>query len=410
MAITDGVTKPGKIGLVMSGGGARAAYQVGVLQGIAHMLPRGTPNPFPIICGTSAGAINAAGLAANAANFNAAVAHIVRIWGTLRVHHVYRSDFFGVIKNSARWLAALIATGFTRSQHISLLDNAPLASLLERSADFSKIQAAIDQGHLDAVSITASGYGSGQSISFYQANETFAPWARARRAGWKTQIGLPHLLASSAIPFVFPPVLIDGEYFGDGSMQQLAPVSPALHLGADRVLVIAVGKPPNQNYKPVEKPNYPSLAQIAGYILDSIFLDSLEMDLERLQRINQTISLVPPETIKHRGLSLRPVEALVIAPSQRIESIAAHYAHNLPPTIRFFMRGIGAMKRGGANVLSYLLFDRAYCRALMRLGYQDAIARKSEILKFLGHPADESLSNAEPSAIPEHAAKMAAHA
>ncbi len=401
MTDANNSNRSGRIGLVMSGGGARAAYQVGVLQGIARMLPHDVPNPFPIICGTSAGALNAAGLAANATNFNSAVAHLVRVWGTLRVNNVYRSDFVGVIKNSAHWLAALFATGFTRSQHVSLLDNAPLKALLERTADFSKIQVAIDAGHLDAVSITASGYGSGQSISFYQGRESFAPWTRARRSGCRAEIGLAHLLASSAIPFVFPPVPINGEYFGDGSIQQLAPVSPALHLGADRVLVIGVGKPPNQSYQPAGQPTYPSLAQIAGYILDSIFLDGLEMDLERLQRINQTIRLVPPETIQHKGLALRPVEALVIAPSQRLEPIAAQYAHHLPPTIRFFMRGIGAMKRGGANVLSYLLFDRAYCRALMRLGYQDATAKTDEILKFIGHlPMQSAESDADQ---PKHA-------
>ena len=381
---------PSKIGLILSGGGARGAYQVGVLRAIAHLLPRRAPVPFRIICGTSAGAINAASLAAHAGDFQCGVARLARIWGNLHTHDVYRSDFLSVALNSMRWLGALFVTGFARSRQTSLLDNAPLAGLLERRIEFARIAAEIEAGNLDAVCVTASGYASGQSISFYQGKESLAPWNRVRRAGCKTQLQLPHLLGSAAIPFVFPPVWIDPEYFGDGSMRQLAPISPALHLGADRVLVIKVGNPTRHTDSTATSKEFPTLAQIAGRVLDSIFLDSLDMDLERLERINTTLSAVPYEVIEHHTLALRHVDTLVITPSERIDQLALQHVRAMPWPVRSLMRGIGALRPGGGNVLSYLLFERSYCRALMRMGWSDAMASKASILAFFGHTTSAS--------------------
>lgn len=373
-----------KIGLVLSGGGARGAYQVGVLRAIAHMLPRRVPIPFKIICGTSAGAINAVSLASHAGDFQCGVARLARIWGRLHTKNVYRSDFLSVLGNGFRWLGALFVTGFARSRRTSLLDNAPLGKLLEHRIEFDRIAAEIDAGNLDAVCVTASGYASGQSISFFQGKASLTPWSRVRRAGVKTQLKLPHLMGSAAIPFVFPPVWIDNEHFGDGSMQQLAPMSPALHLGADRVLVIKV-RDPARHLDPSDNAakEFPSLAQVAGRVLDSIFLDSLDMDLERLARINATLKLVPPDVIEKHILGLRHVDTLVIAPSQRMDHIALEHAHTMPFPVRSLMRGIGALRPGGGNVLSYLLFERSYCRALMRMGWKDAMANKEAIVAFI---------------------------
>jgi NTE family protein len=374
-----------KIGLVLSGGGARGAYQVGVLRAIAHLLPRRQPIPFKIICGTSAGAINAASLASHAGDFQCGVARLARIWGSLRTSSVYRSDFLSVAGNSFRWLGALFVTGFARSRPTSMLDNAPLAKLLERRIEFARIAGEIDAGNLDAVCVTASGYASGQSISFYQGKESLAPWSRVRRAGYKTQLQLPHLMGSAAIPFVFPPVWIEHEHFGDGSMEQLAPISPALHLGADRVLVIKVGDPTRHIEQSADaSKQFPSLAQVAGRVLDSIFLDSLDMDLERLARINTNLDLLPRDIIDHHTLDLRHVDTLVIAPSQRMADIALEHTHAMPWAVRSLMRGIGALRPGGGNVLSYLLFERSYCRALMKMGWADAMAKKAAIIAFLG--------------------------
>jgi NTE family protein len=255
--------------------------------------------------------------------------------------------------------------------------------LLEHTLPCAKIQHSIDSGVLHALSITASGYGSGHSVTFYQGVEGIEPWKRARRVGVPTQISIQHLLASAAIPFIFPAVHIHREYFGDGSMRQLAPISSALHLGADRVLVIGTGTGDGDEKKLQRSKidDYPTLAQIAGHALDSIFLDSMEIDLERLHRINHTVSFIPKE-LRHLT-TLRHVEVLVISPSRSIEEIAEHHIHSLPWTIRILLRAVGVMRRRGANLVSYLLFEKAYCRALIDLGYQDAMKRKVEIVAFL---------------------------
>lgn len=367
----------------MTGGGARAAYQVGVLMAIAVLLPKHARNPFPIICGTSAGAVNAAVLAVNALSFRKGVLRLMAVWKNFHVHHVYRSDPIGLLSNGAHWITALLVGGLGKHNPVSLLDTSPLAELLERNLPYHEIQGCIDAGALQALSITASGYSSEQSVSFFQGVDTLVPWKRARRLGLATKISAEHLLASSAIPFIFPAVRINREYFGDGSMRQLAPISPALHLGADRVLVIGASRATNEQPQRIKVAQYPPLAQIAGHALNSIFLDSLEVDLERLQRINKTISLIPSKSLEDSGLALRRVDVLVISPSEEIEKIAERHAHSLPRTIRFLLRGIGAMGRSGSNLVSYLLFEKPFCRALISLGYKDTTQRKEEILKFI---------------------------
>ncbi|MDE2310371.1 MAG: patatin-like phospholipase family protein [Betaproteobacteria bacterium] len=381
-----------KIGLILTGGGARAAYQVGVLKAIAEILPRHAHNPFSIICGTSAGALNAVTLAVNALHFRKGVQYLLSIWNNSRVEDIYRSDPVGVFNNSGRWLAGLLLSsmGINKLNRVSLLDNSPLVTFLEETLPCEKIQESINAGVLYALSITASGYGSGHSVTFYQGANGIRPWKRARRLGIPARIEVKHLLASAALPFIFPAVRINREYFGDGSMRQIAPISSALHLGANRVLVIGVGQGTAEPPKRSRIGDYPSLAQIAGHALNSIFLDSLEVDLERLQRINRTMSMMPEEA--RQKTNLRHVDVLVIAPSQSIEKIAERYAANLPWTIRFLLRWVGAMRRSGANLVSYLLFEKAFCRALIDVGYQDAMRRKEEILAFFEQPeASENL-------------------
>jgi len=375
--------RPGsKTGLVLAGGGARAAYQVGVMKAVRELLPMPERNPFQIVCGTSAGAINAAALAVFADNFDAGVQSLIQVWENFRAHHVYRANPFGIVaKSAAYWLAAMLR--FPRVGPISLLDNAPLGGMLRASLDLGRIQENIDIGALHAVSITCSAYSSGQSVSFYQGGPDVRPWTRSQRVGCATALRVEHLMASSALPFIFPAVKINREYFGDGSMRQIAPISPALHLGADRLLVIGssmqVAQPPR-----VRGDIYPSLAHIAGHALNSIFLDSLNVDIERLQRINRTISLIPKDAAMQAGLWLREVKVLVISPSQQLSRIAARHLDELPSSARFMLRGVGAMSRDGANLASYLLFERGFCRALIELGYQDTIGRRTKMLEFLG--------------------------
>ena len=382
MALNSEFTKS-KAGLVLTGGGARAAYQVGVLKAVREMLPQADKSPFPIVCGTSAGAINAATLAVFADDFGAAVDRLLEVWEHFHVHHVYRSDPVGIARVGARWLAAL--TLLSRTSPTSLLDNSPLAEMLARRLDFGRVQENIDNGCLYAVSITCSGYSSGQSVSFYQGGPDTEAWERTQRVGAAMPIRAEHLMASAALPFIFPAVKINREYFGDGSMRQIAPISPALHLGADRVLVVSTARQ-DSNVEPprVRSNTYPSVAQIAGHAMNSIFLDSLNADIELVQRINRTISLIPPEKVREAGLPLRQIKVLVISPSQPIERMVVRHVHELPWTVRFLLRGIGAMNRNGSNLASYLLFESGYCRSLIDLGYQDTMVRRAELLEFLG--------------------------
>jgi NTE family protein len=372
------------VALIMTGGGARAAYQVGVLRALSELLPRRLRTPFPIICGTSAGAINAAVLAADAGDFRRGVRRLMTVWKNFRSHHVYRADPLGALANSLRWLFAALTGGMLTRTPVSLLDNSPLRALLERHLDFAAIQRSIEAGHLIAYSVTCSGYTTGQSVTFFQGQPALEPWQRARRVGVAMPITTDHLLASSALPFIFPPVRINREYFGDGSMRQIAPVSPALHLGADRLLVIGVGRQLQQRQtERVRSETHPSLAQIAGHALNSIFLDSLEVDLERLQRINRTIEIIPPEVLERTRYPLRRIDFRLLSPSEELERIASAHAHELPRTIRALLYTVGGLRRSGSNLLSYLLFEKSYCRALIQLGYQDTVARKDDLLAFL---------------------------
>ncbi len=386
MQNNNGAQRP-RIALILTGGGARAAYQVGVLRALSELLPKGAPSPFSIICGTSAGSVNATVLAVDAGNFRYAVRRLMTVWKNFHVAHVYRSDLLGVFRNSARWLFAGMAGGRgITNQSISLLDNSPLADLLRRYVDFSAIQRSIDGGHLTALSITCSGYTSGQSVTFYQGNAAMKNWRRARRIGIAMPIALEHLLASSALPFIFSPMRINREYFGDGSMRQIAPLSPALHLGADRLLVIGVGRQLQEGAERVTVNRFPTLAHIAGHALNSIFLDSLEVDLERMQRINRTIELIPQDVLKAKSYPLRPVDFRVIRPSEELEKIATRFADELPRTIGTLLASVGATRNSGSNLLSYLLFEKSFCRELIKLGYKDTMARKDDLMAFLGLP------------------------
>jgi NTE family protein len=275
------------------------------------------------------------------------------------------------------------AIGINKLHRVSLLDNSPLVELLEEMLPCEKIQESVDAGLLHALSITASGYGSGQSVTFYQGVKQLVPWRRTGRVGVAMEINIQHLLASAALPFIFPATLIHREYFGDGSMRQIAPISPALHLGATRVLIIGV----TVNGYDAEHPDrtdineYPSLAQIAGHAMNSIFLDSMEMDLERLKKINDLVAIMPDE-MRERA-NLRHIDVLVVSPSQPIEKIAERYAAELPWTIRLLLRLTGARRHSGGTLVSYLLTERKFCRALIDLGYQDALKRRDEIMGFL---------------------------
>lgn len=369
--------------LVLTGGGARAAYQVGVLKAVCELMPEGNENPFAILCGTSAGSINAIALAVYARHFRRGIRRLNRIWCNFHVGQVFKADPGSILVSGARWLLAMMLGGFGSRKAAYFLDRQPLRDLLSRVIAFEKIQPSIDAGVLHALSITASGYSSGESVSFYQGVDDLKTWRRARRIGIRSAINLDHLMASSAIPFLFKAIKINREYFGDGSMRQSAPISPALHLGADRVLVVGVHKEVNTGSSRVKSAGYPSPAQIVSHILNSIFLDSLDADLERLQRINKTLHAISA-TGNADNIPLREIEVLVVSPSEDLGEIAQRHAHHLPWALKFFLRGIGAMKKdSSSSLVSYLLFEKSYCQELISLGYADAMQKKDELKVFL---------------------------
>ncbi|WP_339937580.1 patatin-like phospholipase family protein [Undibacterium luofuense] len=385
---------PAQTGLILTGGGARAAYQVGVLDEVRLILQEAgvarQTNPFGIICGTSAGAINATALACRADDFHDSVRKIVKVWANFQAGQVYRADSLGVIRSGARWLTlwsfGWLLNKWRRSPPNSLLDNSPLEALLEKMLDFSRLDSVLMNGQLKALAVTASSYSAGQHLTFYQTEMPVEPWVRTQRLAQRDFISVRHLMASSAIPFVFPAVALNWEgqlqYCGDGSMRQLAPISPAIHLGASRVMVIGAGRLTEPPRVSTETPQYPSLAQIAGHAMSSIFLDSLAVDIERLMRINKTLSLLPPELLA--STPLRPVDVLVIAPSERLDEIAARHVHNLPLPVKTMLGGIGATEVRGSALASYLLFESSYTQELIALGKKDTRARRDEVLHFFG--------------------------
>lgn len=374
-------SQPSRLGLVLTGGGARAAYQIGVLRAIAEMLPPHARSPFPVVCGTSAGAINAAGLAMAATHFSTGIKRLEAVWGNLHTGQIYRSDLIGVLHNALRYFGSIVSSRMA-GKPVSLLDNTPLRQLLACHLPFRGIRRSIHAGALHALGITAWGYASGQSVTFYQASPSVVPWKRAQRIGVPSRIGIQHLVASASIPFIFPAIRVNREYFGDGSMRQLAPLSPALHLGADRLLVIGVNEKKETDCERTKVTGYPPLAQIAGHVMNSIFVDSLDVDLERLQRINQTLSLIPGMQAGN-GPALRMVDCMVITPSERIDELTQAYANSLPRPIRYFFRAAGAMGPKGSAMLSYVLFEAPFCQALIDLGYRDTLRRQDEVFAFI---------------------------
>lgn len=388
----------GKTALILSGGGARAAYQIGVLQAVQQIRReagvRCQNSPFQIITGTSAGALNGMTLACYADHYDLALRKLVEVWRDFRSEQVYCADSLGIIRTGAKWLA-LFSVGWAlarwgRLQPRSLLDNSPIRELLPQVFQFDRLPQLIAEGYIDAVAVTASSYTTGEHITFYESAHHIAPWARSQRRSVRGRIGIDHLMASSAIPFVFPavklPVHGGSHYCGDGSMRQAAPISPAIHLGADRILVIGVGRIYEQPATPDHDVEYPPLAQIAGHALSSIFLDSLTVDIERMQRINHTLSLMTPE--QRQQTSLRPIDVLVISPSRRIDQIAAKHLQSLPPAVRTMLHAVGVHGQGpsarGAVLASYLLFESSFTRELIDLGFVDTMAKRDDVLAFFG--------------------------
>lgn len=370
-----------RCGLVLTGGGARSAYQVGVLKALADLLPARSRCPFPIVTGTSAGAVSAAVLAADPLRFRAAVHNLERVWRGFHVNQVFRSDSLSVLRSGLHWLLALLSGGFLVRPPRSLLDNTPLRELLARRVDFARIAAAVHAGAIDALALSATGYSSARSVAFFAARAGIEPWTRVLHVGERAQLTLNHLMASLAVPFLFPPVGIDGQYYGDGAMRQLAPLSPAIHLGADHLLVIGVRAQGDRgSLSGVAAAKPPTAGQIFGFMLDTLFNDQIQADLERLERLNHTAHIA-------NGGEYRRVEATIVLPSKDLRAIAARHASDLPRSLRVLMRTMGAYNENGTQLMSYLMFESSYTRELIDLGYADAMAQREQLLRFIGDRA-----------------------
>lgn len=382
-----------RVGLILTGGGARAAYQVGVLSALQRILLKAgyadQKNPFPIICGTSAGAINATALACRADHFGESVRTLKNVWSAFEPGQIYRSDSWGMSSVAGRWISSIffgwLFRVFKLHPPLSLLDNMPLVETLHTFLDLPRLDKVIGKGALDALAITASSYTSGRHLTFYQSKDPIPPYQRVKRDVVADQIGIEHLLASSAIPFIFPatPMFYAGhrEYFGDGAMQQTAPLSPAIHLGADKILVVGVGRADDAEEHPrADYAKSPSVAQIAGHALSNIFADGLLADLERVQRINHTLSLLNDEQKKQTPL--RVVETLVIAPSAQIDAIASRHIKNLPRPIRLMLGALGGTDPEGSSLASYLLFEKGFTQELIALGEKDTLAASDKVRHF----------------------------
>ena len=377
-----------KTGLILAGGGARNAYQVGVLKAVADILPSKNQIPFDVVSGTSAGALNAGVLACHADEFAHAVDLLDEIWGNLHIEQVFNPEQVSNFSAAGKLIWRLVRARNVEQQPHSILDNHPLQGLVEQHIDPQRIAQHIDSGALRALGINTSSYTSGKSITYFMGHADIAPWDRTKRRGVRDNISYKHLMASAAIPLIFPAVQIRDDYHGDGSMRQWAPLSPALHMGANRILVVSVGNTLNEHDAPDTGPKpYPSLGQIGGYIFESLFLETLDADIERVRRYNAMLKSVPGQHVDIDGMRIEPVETLVISPSGDVRSLVEKHMSRFPHNMNLILRVLGASRPEGRQISSYLLFEKEFCRELMDMGYQDAHARKDEIVELLGFNA-----------------------
>jgi NTE family protein len=379
--LTATLSRPGlrpTVGLVLTGGGSRSAYQIGVLLALAELWPRGR-NPFQVIVGTSAGAVAASVLAAEAHQWRKAIAGLEKVWANFRSAQVFHVDAPHMLRAGAHWVLALLSGGLVLTPPRSMLDNTPLRELLGVHVDCAGIRRSIARGHLRAFALCATSYNSGNSVAFYDGIDAIRDWSRVQRLGCRADFNLDHLMASVAIPLLFPPMRIGNDYFGDGAMRQLHPLSPAIHLGADRLLVIGVrarrAAGVSLNRMQV---SLPTPGEIFGYMLDTLFTDQIYGDLEQLERINALVQSAP-----HEARGLRNVETLMLAPSVDPREIAGRHVAEMPAGLRTLLRVIGGRGPSGYQLASYLMFEAGYTRALIDLGYRDAMQARSALMAFM---------------------------
>ncbi|MCV2402741.1 patatin-like phospholipase family protein [Marinomonas sp. C2222] len=377
--------------LILSGGGARAAYQVGVLSAMGKILPENNKLPFSILCGTSAGALNATMLACHAHNFTKATSRLSHVWSHLTPDQVYSLDRWPMVSSLTKALLSLFHSHNNPSA-LALMDNSPLKALLSQNLDFTKIDKAIENQNLSALAITAMSYTTGKSTTFFKGRNGFDEWIKSRSHGIKQDLSVKHLLASSAIPMLFPAQKVGKHYYGDGAIRQKSAITPAIQLGAEKLFIIGVsGNRAPQKWtseESVEEVTAPSLSQILGQLLNSAFIDNLEEDISQLELVNNLISELPEE--KQLKQAKLPMNTLIVSPSEALNEIAHHYLHTLPKNIRVLLKAAGSSSTSKvSSAASYLLFTPPFCKALIELGYKDAMWEKDRILAFFKDELEE---------------------
>jgi NTE family protein len=382
-----------RTGLVLSGGGARGAYQVGALRGIAELLPTARALPFPILVGASAGSITNAFLAAGASDFPGAVRRLVDFWSQIAPHDVFRTDTPTLARVALGWATDLTLGGWTGSGHVrSLLVSDPLRALLSKRLDILAIRQHIKRGLIHGLALTTTNYRTNLAVTFFDGAEEIRPWGRSTRIGIREPITIDHVMASSSIPIFFPAIQIGGKFYADGCVRLTTPLSPAVHLGAQRILAVGVRQaaPPDrcEAAPRCDLEPYPTVAQTAGMLLNALFLEALESDVERFERINHTLGVVPAEALRGDPVPLRSIPLLVLRPSHDLGELAVGAIERLPYVVRHLFRGLGVTERTGADLLSYLAFDARYTSKLLALGYADVMAQRDAIREFLAFDAE----------------------
>jgi NTE family protein len=367
------------VGLVLPGGGARAAYQVGVLRAIADMMPD-APNPFPVIVGTSAGAVSAAVLATEAFRWHRAVDALCKVWSEFHVQQVFQANAFSMLRSGLHWGLSLMSGGLLLAPPSALFDNAPLRNLLKRNIRWEHLRTSVNRGALRALALCATSYSNAASVAFFDGAPDLQAWDRHQRVGRREKLTLDHLMASMGVPFLFPPVLLDGEYYGDGAQRQLWPLSPAIHLGADRLLIIGVrsetGAGVNTRARTVAEA--PTPGQLFGYMLDTLFMDQIYANVEHVARLNQVAEVAP-----FAVPGVHKVGTLMIAPSEDLRVVATRHVKSLPRSLRALFRVMGARGTAGAQLASYLMFEASFTQEIMALGQRDAMAQREELMEFI---------------------------
>ncbi len=374
------------LGLVLTGGGARAAYQVGVIQALAE-ITHPKESPFNVITGVSAGAINGGYLMSRADEFSVAAQGLWDLWAGLESEKIYRTDASSIAGLGSKWLRTLgmggVLTQKKRANH--LLNTEPLRELLTQELQLDRIPGYVKSGVLRGGCFSATNYLTGTAFSFFDGHESIEPWARSTRLGVRSPLTVEHVMASSAIPVFFPPVALEGAPYGDGCIRLTSPISPAIHMGADRIVAIGIrylrSHEQTLELNRTMKREELTIAEIGGVLLNAVFLDSLETDIERMERVNKTLSRLSKE--QRETSELKQIPILAMRPSQDLGQLARGTLKEFPTLIRFLLRGVGAKDDKGWDLLSYLAFEKTYTRQLLELGYEDTLRKKDIVAEFL---------------------------